>query len=217
MAVIVNKMPGHYTILMELNFIFAIIVLIMSVVIHEVSHGAVAEKFGDPTARLEGRITLNPLRHIDPIGSVIVPLLTFFAGGIIFGWARPVPVNPYNMSNRRLGELAVAFAGPASNLILALVFGLAIRYGMDYGLSKGFIELSILVVFVNLTLAVFNLIPIPPLDGSKILFSLLPPHLEYIRNFIERFSLILVLVLLVFLWQFITPLIPFLFKLITGL
>ncbi len=173
---------------------------------------------GDPTPRLQGRLTLNPLRHADLIGSLIIPVLTFMMGGIIFGWAKPVQINPYNMKHRKRGELLTALAGPASNLILALVFGAAIRYGLAQSIiSQGFLQFAVVVVIVNITLAVFNLIPLPPLDGSKVLFSLLPPRLEYIRGFIEQYSLVLVLVLVVFLWQFITPIIPFLFKLLTGL
>ncbi len=201
-----------------MDFIFQLIILVMSIVIHEVAHGYIAGTFGDPTARLQGRLTLNPIKHIDMLGSIIIPLVTFVTGGIIFGWAKPVEINPYNMKNRRSGELFTAFAGPASNLILAFVFGTIIRANLSYGfVNGGFGQICIMIVFVNLTLAVFNLIPIPPLDGSKILFSLLPPRLNYVRNYIERYSLILVIVLIVFLWQFITPVIPWLFTLVTGL
>lgn len=203
---------------MEIQFIFWLIILVMSVVIHEVSHGYVAQMFGDPTPRLQGRLTLNPIRHLDLFGSIIIPIITFAAGGIIFGWAKPVQINPYNMTNQRRGELFTAFAGPASNLVLAFIFGLVIRFAYTGGLiSESFMQLSVMIVITNITLAIFNLIPIPPLDGSKILFSLLPPRLDYVRSYIEAYSLILVLLLIVFLWRFVAPIIPFLFTFLTGL
>jgi len=203
---------------MELQFIFSLIILIMSVVIHEVAHGYTAQRFGDPTARLQGRLTLNPVKHLDLFGSIIIPFITFLAGGIIFGWAKPVQINPYNMTDRRKGELFTAFAGPASNLILALIFGLVIRFGMAQNLiSQGFLQMSVIIVIINITLAIFNLIPIPPLDGSKILFSLLPARFENVRYYLEAYSLVLVLLLVFFLWRFITPIIPFVFTTLTGL
>ena len=202
---------------MEINFIFALIVLVMSVVVHEVAHGYSADLLGDPTARLEGRLTLNPLKHIDPLGSIIIPLITFFSGGIIFGWAKPVPFNPYNLVNRKWGEAVIALAGPLSNIGIALFFGIIFRYGAATGgISHGFAEISVLIIFTNIALAVFNLIPIPPLDGSKILFSLLPYRYGYIREWIERYSLVLILVLLFFLWRSIAPIIPWLFRVVTG-
>ncbi len=202
---------------MEITFIFSLIVLVMSVVVHEVAHAYTAELLGDSTARFEGRLTLNPLKHLDMLGSVIVPAITFLSGGIIFGWAKPVPFNPYNLRSRRWGEALVAIAGPLSNLFIALLFSLVIRYGASAALiPPSFLEISVLIVITNISLAVFNLIPVPPLDGSKILFSLIPPHFEHIKNWIERYSLFLVLFLLFFLWQFIVPVIPWLFRIFTG-
>ncbi|MSR71294.1 MAG: site-2 protease family protein [Candidatus Taylorbacteria bacterium] len=201
---------------MEITFIFSLIVLVMSVVVHEVAHAYTAEFLGDPTARLEGRITLNPLKHLDMIGSILVPTFTFMTGGVIFGWAKPVPFNPYNLKNRKWGEALVALAGPFSNLFLAVFFSFIIRYQITLGLPASFLDISILIIFTNISLAVFNLIPIPPLDGSKILFSLLPLRFEYVRMWVEKYSLILVVVLLFFLWQFIVPIIPWLFRLFTG-
>ena len=202
------------------SFIFELVVLIFSIIIHEVSHGYVADMLGDPTARLAGRLTLNPIKHIDPVGSIIVPIITSF-GGITFGWAKPVPFNPYNLKNRRTGELLIALAGPASNLVIAIVFAIIIRVGLGGAsfLSPLFIQLCAYIVLINISLAVFNLVPLPPLDGSKILFSLFPPTLfwQRIRTFIERFAIILVLILVIFLWQFISPIIPFLFSLLTGI
>lgn len=188
----------------------------MSVVIHEVSHGYVANALGDPTARLEGRLTLNPLRHLDWFGSVVFPILTYMFGGVILGWAKPVPYNPYNLRNRRWGEMAVAVAGPVSNIILALVFGTILRFGDALGLSSAFQQIIALITFINIILAIFNLVPIPPLDGSKILFDLLPQKYQNIRHFLERNQLLIVLVFVFFLWQFITPLVSFVFQIITG-
>jgi Zn-dependent protease len=110
-----------------LSVIFSIAVLIMSVVVHEVSHGYAAERLGDPTARLQGRLTLNPLSHLDPVGSFLVPFLTYATTGVAFGWAKPVPYNPYNLRNQKWGEAIVAAAGPISNLIIAFLFGMLIR------------------------------------------------------------------------------------------
>ncbi len=194
--------------------IISIIILIMSIVLHELSHGYVAELLGDPTPRLQGRLTINPLRHLEIFGSLIVPLITSMAG-FTFGWAKPIQWNPYNVKNRRVGELLISLAGPASNILIALVFGMVIRFGVGLA-SSSFLTISAYIVAINVTLAVFNLIPIPPLDGSKILFSLLPYRYSHIREFIERYSLFLLLLLVVVLWKFVEPVIPFLFQVITG-
>jgi Zn-dependent protease len=159
---------------MEPIQIFFFIALIFSIIIHEVSHGFAAEILGDPTARLQGRLTLNPIPHIDVLGSIIVPAILVFSGsGFLFGWAKPVPYNPYNLKNQKWGEAIVAGAGPLSNIFLAITFGLVVRFGSGT-LSTSFIGLAGLVVFINIMLAFFNLIPVPPLDGSKLLKSVLP-------------------------------------------
>ena len=203
---------------MEITFIFSLIVLIMSVVIHEVAHGYTAELLGDPTARLQGRLTLNPIKHLDMVGSIIVPIITYISGGVIFGWAKPVPFNPYNLKNRKWGEGLVALAGPLSNLCIALFFSVIIRFfGISGLLPQSFLEISVLIIITNISLAVFNLVPISPLDGSRILFSLIPYRFDYIKNWLERYSLALVLILLFFLWQFIVPIIPWLFRIFTGI
>jgi Zn-dependent protease len=200
--------------------IFELIVLIFSIIIHEVAHGYMADKLGDPTARIQGRLTLNPLKHIDPIGSILVPIITSL-GGMTFGWAKPVPFNPHNLKDRRKGELLIALAGPASNILIALIFGSIIRFGAmsgdGFGLSDTFFILCAYVVIINLSLAVFNLIPIPPLDGSKIFFNLLPPRFNYVRTYIERYSIFFILIIVIFLWRFIAPVVPLLFSLFTGL
>ncbi len=199
-----------------LNFIFSIIVLIMSVVAHELSHGYAADALGDPTARLAGRLTLNPLKHLDPIGSFLVPTISYFLGGFIFGWAKPVPYNPYNLERRRLGEIVVAGAGAFTNFMLAVFFGLIIRFAPEGILPEPFLELAGLVVLVNIILAIFNLIPIPPLDGSKILFALLPFRFHALQESLERFALPLVIIVAFFLWQFFLPLVALVFSALTG-
>jgi len=202
---------------MTVNFIFSIIILILSVIVHEVSHGVAAELQGDPTARLQGRLTLNPIKHIDPLGSIVVPTLSYFLGGFIIGWAKPVPYNPYNLRNQRWGEAIVAIAGPLSNICLALIFGLTIRFLPSTLLSPALSTILSTIVFINLILAIFNLVPIAPLDGSKILFSILPYNAHGIRTFMEQYSLFLVLIFIFFLWQFFLPLVYLSFTLITGL
>jgi Zn-dependent protease len=153
--------------------IFFLLALIFSIIAHEVSHGFAAEMLGDPTARLQGRLTLNPIPHIDPIGSILIPAILLFSNtSFLFGWAKPVPYNPYNLKNQKWGEAIVAAAGPAVNMLLALVFGLLVRFGSGT-LPAEFIRLAGVIVFINILLAFFNLIPIPPLDGSKLLKSLL--------------------------------------------
>lgn len=198
-----------------LTFIFQIIILIMSVVIHELSHGYVAELLGDPTPCLQGRLTLNPLKHLDLFGSFIVPILTSFAG-FTFGWAKPVQWNPYNVANKRLGEAMISIAGPSSNLLIAVIFGLIIRF-FGHSLSHSFIEISAYIILINIVLAVFNMIPLPPLDGSKILFSILPQSKVGFRETLERYSFFFFLILVFFLWRFVEPIVPYIFKLITGL
>jgi Zn-dependent protease len=201
-----------------MEFVFQIAILILSVVVHEVSHGYAALYLGDKTAFYQGRLTLNPLRHLDPVGSFFVPLITYTLGGFILGWARPVPFNPYNLRNQRWGEAIVAAAGPLSNILLALIFGLSIRFFAPVlALPESFILVAQIVVFINLILAIFNLIPIPPLDGSKILFALLPPSLYNLRINLERFSLFLVLIFVFFLWKWLIPVVLNIFSLITGL
>jgi Zn-dependent protease len=175
--------------------IFIFIILVISIVIHEVSHGYAAYIQGDLTAYYEDRLTLNPLKHVDPIGSVLVPLVTSIMG-FPFGWAKPVPFNPYNLRNQRWGEMFVAIAGPGSNIAIAIIFGLIVRFS-NMPLTSPFIGFSMIVIWVNLALAVFNLIPIPPLDGSKVLFAFLPYQLQRYRIALEQYSFFLVLILIV--------------------
>ncbi len=202
---------------MEYEFIFQIAILIMSVVIHEVAHGAMANALGDPTARLGGRLTLNPIKHLDPVGSFVVPAIAYFFGGFIFGWAKPVPYNPYNLKPGRGPEAWVAAAGPLSNFSLAIVFGLLLRFSMNAAwASEAFLHITALIVFVNLLLGVFNLMPIPPLDGSKLLFAIFPDNAYKLRGTFERYGFVLVLIFVFFVWQLVSPLVSILFSLITS-
>jgi Zn-dependent protease len=156
--------------------IFLLIVVIFSAIIHEVMHGVAADYLGDKTARYAGRLTLNPIPHIDPFGSIILPLLLALSGSpIFFAYAKPVPYNPYNLRPGRFSEAIVAGAGPASNIVIALIGGLIIRLGIFTPAN----DVIFLVVLVNIMLCFFNLIPIPPLDGSKVLEALLPRSLQY--------------------------------------
>ncbi len=199
-----------------MEIIFQIAVLVMSVVVHEISHGYAANALGDPTARLAGRLSLNPLKHADPLGSLVVPFLLYITNaGFVFGWARPVPVNTYNLRGK-YGEVLVALAGPLSNVSLALIFSLLIRFGSEI-LPFSFLHIAALVVLINIVLALFNLVPIPPLDGSKILFSLFPLYLREARAHLERYGFFITLIFIVFFLQFLTPVIGFLFALFTGL
>ncbi|MEW5907852.1 MAG: site-2 protease family protein [Patescibacteria group bacterium] len=202
----------------EIDFVFSIAILIMSVVIHEVSHGYTANILGDPTARYAGRLTLNPFRHLDPIGSVVIPIMTFLLGGFIFGWAKPVPYNPHNLKNQKWGPGIVGAAGPVSNFLVAGFFGLLIRFSPSLNIAyPSFLQIASLIVFINLLLGVFNLVPIPPLDGSKVLFSILPYKWQNIQFFLERYGFVLLIVFIFLLFRLLLPLIGFLFKLITGI
>ena len=199
----------------------------MSVVIHEFAHGYVAYRLGDNTARDSGRLTLNPLKHLDPFGSVILPLLLILMkAGFVIGWARPVPYNPNNLRNGRRGEMLVSVAGILANLAVAILFGLLMRYATLFGipafnpdplLMHPFYNITSIIVLTNLVLALFNIIPIPPLDGSKILFSLLPPQLRHIQNFLERWGMFILLILIFFVWSQISPIIYIAFSFITGI
>ncbi|MEX0918367.1 MAG: site-2 protease family protein [Candidatus Paceibacterota bacterium] len=200
-----------------MEIIFFIVILIMSVVVHEVSHGWVAYFLGDGTAKQAGRLTLNPIPHIDPIGSILVPfIMALLPLGIIFGWARPVPYNPYNLRAGKWGPALVAAAGPLSNITVASLCGLIFRLSPALTLTSSAGVLIAWIIVLNLALAIFNLIPVAPLDGSKILFALLPYHLRYIEDFLTRYQLFVILLIIFMAGSFIIGPIVGLFELLTG-
>jgi Zn-dependent protease len=205
-----------------LEIAFIIIVLLFSVIIHELAHGWVALSLGDDTAKMAGRLTLNPLKHLDPIGSILVPgfliLMSFLgAGGIIFGWAKPVPINPYKLRDKRWGDAKVAIAGPAANIALALIFGLSIRFIPVLVSISGIFIIFLYIVQINLILALFNLLPVPPLDGSHILFSLLPRQAQAIKIALSQYGFLFVLIIVFFFFNIIIQGVQWLTVLITGL
>lgn len=200
-----------------MEYLFLIIILILSVVLHEVSHGAVANYLGDPTAKYAGRLTLNPIKHLDPIGSVFVPLfLLLLRSPILFGWAKPVPINPHNLRDQKYGSAKVALAGPGANLVLALVFGLILRSLPGLTHIPGLYLMFSYIVFINLLLATFNLLPFPPLDGSHILFTFLPPGTENIKIFLSQFGIFILLFIIFFAFHWIILIINIIFQFLVG-
>ncbi len=195
--------------------VFTIAVLIVSIIIHEVSHGYAAYSLGDPTAKLAGRLTPNPLKHIDPLGSIIIPaFLVMTNSSVLFGWAKPVPYNPYNLRNQRWGEAAVAASGAAANILLALIFTAVVRLSGSGFFPSSFGQLAAVVVFVNLFLGLFNLIPFPPMDGYTVLRGILPYRAAYVmREFEDRIrswgALGIMAVLIVFVALFSQPFFAF--------
>lgn len=187
---------------MELTLIQKIAIyalpVIFAITVHEAAHGYVARYFGDMTAHLEGRITLNPFNHIDPIGTILVPTLTMFAGGILFGWAKPVPVDFGKLRNPKRDMLWVAAAGPASNLVMAILWAIVFSYA-THAPAAFVTPLAYMAqagIMINVVLLVLNLLPLPPLDGGRIAVSLLPNHLAYQFSKLERFGFIILIVLL---------------------
>ena len=200
-----------------MEYLFLIAILIFSVVMHEVSHGAAANYLGDPTAKYSGRLTLNPIRHLDPIGSILVPLfLILMKSPILFGWAKPVPINPYNLRDQRYGSAKVALAGPGSNLGVALVFGLALRFFPEIAEISGLYLILSYIVYINILLAIFNLLPLPPLDGSHILFTFLPPGFENLKIFLSQFGIFILLFVIFFFFRWLFLIINWIFGFIVG-
>ena len=179
-----------------------ILPVIFAITVHEVAHGWVARKYGDNTAFMLGRLTLNPIKHVDLVGTIILPGILLISGtGFIFGWAKPVPVDPRNFKNPRRDMAIVALAGPASNLLMAVGWALIARVGVTIGAQTEAVSLPLIYtgiagISINLALALINLLPIPPLDGSRILTGILPGKLAWQYNRLERYGFIILLLLL---------------------
>jgi len=178
----------------------AAIPVLFAITLHEAAHGYVARHFGDMTAYAAGRISLNPLRHIDPVGTILLPLLTLFVGGILFGWAKPVPVNFSALRNPKKDMLWVALAGPAANLVMALFWGAMMRVALMFPASyfaEPLIGMAEFGVTINAILMVLNLLPLPPLDGGRIAISLLPHRQAYQLAKVEPYGIVILILLAV--------------------
>lgn len=221
-----------------LNLVFTIAILILSVIAHEVSHGFSAYLMGDNTAKKAGRLSMNPFKHLDMTGSFFVPLmLVIMRSPFVFGWAKPVPYNPYNLKNQKWGPSLVAISGPLSNFIIAGVFAVIALFLPIDSSSKTEISLSAIkgsaifeagyapallffsstVIWINVFLGVFNLVPIPPLDGSKILFSILPYKFNNTQIFLEKYGFFILLFFLFYFSQFLLPVVFFVFRIFLGM
>ncbi len=181
----------------------AAIPMLFAITVHEAAHGWMAARFGDRTAEMMGRVTLNPVKHIDPIGTVVVPILMMVMGGFIFGWAKPVPVNGRNLRNPKRDMVPGALAGPGANLLMALVWALFFHLMVAVSSALGdsaqfFLGMARIGVFFNILLMIFNLLPIQPLDGGRVLRGLVPESFGQRLDALERYGLIIVVGLLVF-------------------
>ena len=199
----------------SIELLFFLVVILFSAIIHEYAHGLAAYLLGDPTAKNMGRLTLNPLPHIDPVGTILVPgVLLLLNTPFLFGWAKPVPFNPYNLKNQRWGPSMVGIAGPGTNLLIALVVSLIIRYvpgiSIDLGIFLG------IIVFANIILGIFNLIPIPPLDGSKVLYAILPAKFVKVQEILDKYGFFILLFMIIFGGGFLFSIILFFALLFLG-
>jgi Zn-dependent protease len=195
------------------GFAVGVIPVLFAITLHEVSHGLAARHFGDRTAEMLGRLSLNPLKHIDPVGTVLVPALLFITGGVLFGWAKPVPVSFRNLRNPKKDMIFVAVAGPAANIAMGVGWALLLKLVFALDLSTGvagqfLISMARIGILINTLLAAFNLLPIPPLDGGRVLRGLVNESIGYYLDRLEPFGLIIIVLLLVsgLLWVLVGPL-----------
>ncbi len=201
---------------MNLDFLLQLPILFFSIIIHEYSHGAVAEHYGDDTARVMGRLTLNPLAHVDPIGTIMLPIFCLITHAPVFGWAKPVPVSPHRLRNRPTSLLLVSAVGPVSNFLLACLFSGGLYLGVLFAREASFfpllVEILNFAVLVNLYLCVFNLLPIHPLDGSKVLSNLLPYEWSVRFDSLAPYGFFIIMMLMFsgFLGRFLVPVVAWL-------
>ena len=188
---------------MIMKIIVGVVPIVIAITFHEVAHGYVAYRLGDPTAKMMGRLTLDPLKHVDPVGTVLVPLVLYAVGGIPFGWAKPVPIGVRNFKNPRRDMGLTAIAGPVTNLALAVVSAILLRFVLlpmgqfiPEGVFVGFMKLLYTSAYINIILAAFNLIPVPPLDGSRVLAALVPRHIANRIDELERYGMIIIMILI---------------------
>ncbi|GIW66406.1 MAG: hypothetical protein KatS3mg095_0304 [Candidatus Parcubacteria bacterium] len=191
-----------------MEIIILIIGLLISVVFHELAHGLTAYKLGDDTPRLAGRLTLNPINHLDPIGSLLLPFISYSIGGFIFGWAKPVPINPLSFKNPKKDMALVALMGPITNILIALILLFLLKISIFLQMT---INLDLILSFVrlNILLAIFNLLPIPPLDGSRIFLSFLPISTQF---FLEQFGFILIIIFIFFGFSLVINVVNYLMR-----
>ncbi len=196
------------------QLLFFFIIIIPSAILHEYAHGWAADRMGDPTARHAGRLTLDPRAHIDMWGTILMPILLLLisGGSFMFAYAKPVPYNPYNLKDKRWGPALVGAAGPAANLAVAIVFGMMVRFLP----MSNFVSLLGLIVYANILLMVFNLVPIPPLDGSKVLFAILPDSMANFKMNLERYGYFILIIFIFYFFRILVPIIEWFFEAITG-
>ncbi|MFH1368827.1 MAG: site-2 protease family protein [Elusimicrobiota bacterium] len=206
-----------------MNLVILLPILLFSVILHEVAHGWMARRFGDDTAYLMGRLTFNPIPHIDVVGTLILPAICLLTGAPVFGWAKPVPVNPYRLNNPQKDMVWVALAGPLSNISLVMFSSLVLWADRSFlalpeGLSFAVQTLFFILLYMNIILFVFNLIPVPPLDGSRVVMGLLPPAAAYKYAQLEQYGFILIIALMATgaLWAILGPIVNFLLLLFAG-